>query len=85
MSFYLWGGGDGVRMQELLKLTKKPTDEQTLQKINPSVRGHTEADGNFQSSLHTFIEFTLQIRPDLDKFMSACPKNATLYDVEKSK
>jgi len=40
---------------------------------NISFRGHTEADGNFQSFLQTFREFM----PDLDKFMSACPKNAT--------
>jgi hypothetical protein len=38
-----------------------------------SFRGHAEGDGNFQSFLPTFRDFM----PGLDKFMSACPKNAT--------
>lgn len=40
---------------------------------NLAFRGHESDDGNFQSFLQTFRSFM----PDLDNFMSACPKNAT--------
>ena len=40
---------------------------------NIAFRGHTECDGNFHSFIQTFRQFM----PDLDNFISACPKNAT--------
>lgn len=40
---------------------------------NLPLRGHKEADGNFQSFLQSFREFM----PDLNSFLASCPKNAT--------
>ena len=40
---------------------------------NLAFRGHEDSNGNFQSFMFTFRQFM----PDLDNFLSACPKNAT--------
>ena len=40
---------------------------------NLAFRGHENDDGNFQTFLNTFRKFM----PDLDNFMTACPRNAT--------
>ena len=40
---------------------------------NLAFRGHENDDGNFHTFLKTFRKFM----PDLDNFMTACPRNAT--------